>query len=184
MFRDTSMRILAELIYGSTLCDEAIKVFCILANMSRWAGGLVGWWNGVCYWRTGGLMNWRVLLADWRIGVADVCMLCCAALCCCAVVLCCAVLCKSVPMPRHARTSDIGVGMISILALILIASTGIYSALPVYHTLSTLSACYAYYVRATPTYCTYPVYSTNPTHPIDPAHPTNPAHPSFYQSRK
>ena len=42
-------------------------------------------------------MNWRVLLADWRIGVADVCMLCCAALCCCAVMpLCCAVLCCAV----------------------------------------------------------------------------------------
>ena len=101
-------------------------------------------------------MNWRVLLADWRIGVADVCMLCCAALCCCAVMpLCCAVLCKSVPMLRHARASDIGVDitsrMLLILILILIASMGIYSALLVYYTLSQ-------YLLATPTCYAYVLY--------------------------
>ena len=52
--------------YGSTLCDEAIKVFCILVNMSWWAGGLVEWRMLLADWWTDELACVTGGLADWR----------------------------------------------------------------------------------------------------------------------
>ena len=60
------MGILAELMHGRTLCDEAIKVFCILVNMSWWAGGLVEWRMLLADWWTDELACVTGGLADWR----------------------------------------------------------------------------------------------------------------------
>ena len=129
-------------------------------------------------------MNWRVLLADWRIGVADVCVLCCALccyavvlLCCCAVVLCCAVLCKNVPMPRHARTSDIDTGTSIDIAIDIDCFDGhllrfacLPHALNIICLLRLLCTCYAYVLylpsvlyQSYPAYRSYSSYSSYPS---------------------